>query len=88
MDEPSTESVVEIKLYCWMDSGRVCGSDCVAFDRRGAVDTTGKHTTCKLCNHLDGVCRSNVSIARFLEAVMKRSIPGTNVPPPPVGGFG
>lgn len=82
------ESPIKVKLYCWFDSGRECGSDCVVFDRRGATDTTGKHTLCLLCNHLDGVCKSNITIARFLETLLKsRKMPGADVEPPSVGGF-
>lgn len=85
MDIPTIKPVIKHKLYCWMDSTRQCGSDCVVFDLKGAEDTSGKYTMCKLCNHLDGLCRSNVTIARFLETVTKKNIPGVNIPPPSVG---
>jgi hypothetical protein len=85
VSQDSTEELIKHKLYCWLDSGRECGSDCVVFDRRGALDTTGQHTLCRLCNHLDGLCRSNVSVAQFLKTLLKnRKMPGSDIAPPSV----
>ena len=85
MSEPSTE--MPHTIYCWMDRARKCGADCVAFDRNGAMDTTGEHTSCLLCNQVDGVCRALISIARNIDKTQKSKLmPGANVPPPPVGG--
>ena len=81
MPEPSTE--MPHTIYCWLDRQRKCGSDCVAFDRNGAMDTTGDHTSCTLCNSLDGICRALVHVVR--QTKMK-PMPGANVPPPVVGG--
>lgn len=75
-------------VYCWVSRQRKCGADCVAFDRGGALDTTGQHTSCLLCNHLDGLCRSLITVARHIDKVQRnKPMPGVGVPPPPVGGM-
>ena len=86
MDQSSIDTIN--KLYCWIDPERECGSDCVVFDRKGALDTSGKHTQCLLCNHLDGICKGTISIAKLLSKLDKnKRMPGTDIPPPSVGGF-
>jgi hypothetical protein len=73
------------RLACWLNKDRWCGPDCVAYDPKGAQDTTGKHTSCLIIEHLHGTCTGAVTCARLLKGPASSGPPGRDLPPPHAG---
>lgn len=72
---PDKVTPPEDTVYCFLDGGRVCGGDCVAFEPERSFNTH--------CSVL-GTMRF---AAKLIHSKARTTTPPPNIPPPVVGGM-
>jgi len=82
IEQPDGHEETGEELFCLFDAARPCAPDCISYDVNG-VDVDGR-TTCLAVNAWKQTAVSMANMARTVQR--SDPVPGSQEPPPKVGG--